>query len=208
MGARGRRSPDPGTGNPAAKNLLMSDVFVVILHYPVLDKNGHIVTTALTNMDIHDIARSARTYGVRRFFVVTPVRALRALAERIIEHWQTGYGSTYNATRKEALGLVAIEPDLDATLMAIERETGQRPILVVTSARRAEVSIGFAALRQRLVDGHQPYALILGTGWGLAPEVIARGDLRLEPVHGPTDYNHLSVRAAAAIVLDRVLGAR
>lgn len=186
----------------------MTDVFVAILHYPVLDKNGHIVTAAVTNMDIHDIARSARTYGVRRFFVVTPVRALRALAEKIIEHWRTGYGSTYNATRKDALGLVAIEPDLDATLMAIERETGQRPMLVVTSARPAEASIGFAALRQRLVEGQQPHVLILGTGWGLAPEIIARADLRLEPICGPTDYNHLSVRAAAAIVLDRILGTR
>jgi hypothetical protein len=37
-------------------------------------------------MDIHDIARSAATYGLRRFFVVRPVRALRALSEKILEH--------------------------------------------------------------------------------------------------------------------------
>jgi hypothetical protein len=176
----------------------MSDVFLALLHHPVLDKNGQIVTTAITNMDIHDIARSARTYGVRRFFVVTPVRALRILAERIIEHWKTGFGSTYNVTRKEALAAVAIEPDLDAALLSIERETGQRPVLVVTSARpcpdvvrfaalRRDLETGqrpvlvvtsarpcpdvvrFAALRRDLETGQRPHLLIFGTGWGLAP---------------------------------------
>ncbi len=186
----------------------MSDVFLALLHYPVLDKNGQIVTTAVTNMDIHDIARSACTYGVRRFFVVTPVRALRVLAERIIEHWETGFGSTYNLTRKEALAAVAIEPDLDAALLSTERETGQRPVLVVTSARPSPEVVRFPALRRDLKSGDRPHLLVLGTGWGLAPEVMERADLRLEPVAGPTSYNHLSVRSAAAVILDRLLGAR
>lgn len=186
----------------------MSELFVALLHHPVLDKNGQIVTTAVTNIDIHDIARSARTFGVRRFFVVTPVRALRALAERIIEHWETGYGSTYNETRKEALALVALETDLDATLVAVERETGRRPIVVVSSARPGEACVGFDELRQRLRTTRDPHVLVLGTGWGLAPEVMQAADLRLAPIVGPTPYNHLSVRAAAAIMLDRLCGAR
>ncbi len=186
----------------------MADLFLALLHHPVLDKNGQIVTTALTNMDIHDIARSARTYGVRRFFVVTPVRALRVLAERILDHWTTGYGSTYNTTRKEALALVAIEPDLEGALVAVERETGRRPVLVATSARRSERCIDFGGLRRRIEQSAEPHVLVFGTGWGLAPPVIARADLRLEPIVGPVEYNHLSVRAAAAIVLDRLRGAR
>lgn len=186
----------------------MADVFLALLHHPVLDKNGQVVTTALTNMDIHDIARSACTYGVRRFFVVTPVRALRALSEKIIEHWETGFGSTYNLTRKEALALVAIEPDLDGTLVAIERATGQRPTIVATSARPAPDAISFAELRAHLDRATGPYLLLLGTGWGMAPEVLERADLRLPPLHGPTPYNHLSVRAAAAIILDRLYGTR
>src|SRR5216117_3879272 len=108
----------------------MADLSLVLLHHPVLDKNGLVVTTALTNMDIHDIARSARTYGVRRFFVATPVKALRVLSAKIIEHWESGYGSTYNATRKEALSLVRLEHDLDGAILAIERETGKLPRLV------------------------------------------------------------------------------
>lgn len=184
------------------------ELYIVLLHYPVLDKNGQIVTTAVTNMDIHDIARSAHTFGVRRFFVVTPVRTLQALAEKIIEHWETGYGSTYNVTRKKALAHVTLQSDLDGALIDIERMSGRRPLVVVTSARPHADSIGFAALRRRLESSTEPCVLVLGTGWGLAPEVLDHADLRLEPILGTGDYNHLSVRAAAAIMLDRLRGKR
>jgi hypothetical protein len=186
----------------------MGDLYLALLHHPVLDKNGQVVTTALTNMDVHDIARSARTYGVRRFFVVHPVRTLQLLALKIMEHWESGYGSTYNLTRKDALRLVALEPDLDGVLIAVERETGMRPLLVATSARAGEKRVSFAEIRRRRDTEAAPLLLILGTGWGLVPELLQRSDLVLEPIVGPTDYNHLSVRSAAAIILDRLCAAR
>jgi tRNA (guanine37-N1)-methyltransferase len=117
-----------GSGNPAS-------VYVALLHYPVYDKNGQVVTTAVTNMDIHDIARSGKTYGIRGFYVVTPVKALQKLARKIIQHWEQGYGSQYNVTRKEALALARITDTLDEVLIDIERECGKKPVLVVTSAR-------------------------------------------------------------------------
>ena len=49
---------------------------------------------------------------------------------------------------------------------------------------------------------------MLGTGWGLTDEIMSMADVTLEPILGPTDYNHLSVRSAAAIILDRLRGAR
>ncbi len=185
-----------------------ASVNVALLHHPVLDKNGQIVSTAVTNIDIHDISRSARTYGVERFFVITPVRALRVLAERILDHWTVGFGSTYNETRTDALSLVRMADDLDGAIVDIERETGRRPRLVITSARPAPGCVSFPAMRRTLESSAEPHLLVLGTGWGLAPEIVDRGDLRLEPISGPADYNHLSVRAAAAIILDRLLGAR
>jgi len=186
----------------------MTDLSVVLLHHPVLDKNGLIVTTALTNMDIHDIARSARTYGVRRFYVATPVKALRVLAAKIIEHWQTGYGSTYNETRKDALGVVRLDADLDSVIVNLEREAGARPRLVMTSARAGAGRTSFVALRQTLAATTEPHLIVLGTGWGLSPEIMQRADVVLEPIVGPSDYNHLSVRAAAAVILDRLCGQR
>ena len=186
----------------------MADLFIALLHHPMLDKNGQIVTTALTNMDIHDIARTARTYDVARFYVATPVPALRALADKIIEHWEVGFGSTYNLTRKDALSIVALESDLDAVIVAIEHATKQRPRVVVTSARDGGARVTFAQLRAEIAASDEPYLLVFGTGWGLAPEIVDLADRYLEPIAGVADYNHLSVRSAAAIVLDRLRGAR
>jgi len=136
------------------------------------------------------------------------VKALRVLAAKIIEHWQTGYGRTYNATRTEALSLVSLEHDLDSSIVALEREAGIRPRVIVTSARDGPNRTSFAALRRQLEASREPHLLVLGTGWGLTPEVTERADVILEPVWGPTVYNHLSVRSAAAIILDRLCGAR
>ena len=40
------------------------NTWVALAHHPVLDKDGRIVTTAVTNLDVHDIARAARTFGL------------------------------------------------------------------------------------------------------------------------------------------------
>jgi tRNA (guanine37-N1)-methyltransferase len=183
-----------------------ASVYVALLHYPVYDKNGQVVTTAVTNMDIHDIARSGRTYGIRGFYIVTPVKALQKLARKIIQHWELGYGSQYNVTRKEALALARITDTLDDALIDIERECGEKPLLVVTSARPGGERTSFTELRDVLIKVSQPLLLILGTGWGLTEAIFSRSDYVLEAIEGPTDYNHLSVRSAAAIILDRLLG--
>ncbi len=183
-----------------------ASVFVALLHYPVYDKNGQVVTTAVTNMDIHDIARSAKTYGVTRFFVVTPVKALQKLALKIIDHWEAGYGSQYNATRKEALALVRIRNTLDDVVIEIEQKHGEKPIVVVTSAKSGAARTSFAELREMLQKETRPFLLLLGTGWGLTQEVFSQADYVLESIRGTPDYNHLSVRSAAAIILDRLLG--
>ncbi len=190
----------------ARLNAREAPVYIALLHYPVYDKNGQIVTTAVTNMDIHDIARSARTYGVRAFFVVTPVKALQKLSRKIIEHWETGYGSEYNATRKEALALAHICDTLDDAIIAVERETGAKPALVATSARRSGKRTSFEAIRDMLKKETRPALILFGTGWGLTEAILLQSDFVLEAITGRGEYNHLSVRSAAAIILDRLLG--
>jgi len=181
-------------------------VYIALLHYPVYDKNGQVVTTAVTNMDIHDIARSGRTYGVRGFYVVTPVKALQKLARKIIDHWEEGYGAQYNATRKEALALARICDSLDDVLIDIEREAGEKPLIIVTSARAGEGRASFAALRDMLKNNSRPFLILFGTGWGLTDIIFSQADYVLEAIESTSGYNHLSVRSAAAIVLDRLLG--
>jgi tRNA (guanine37-N1)-methyltransferase len=181
-------------------------VYLALLHHPVYDKNKQVVTTAVTNMDIHDIARSARTYGVKGFYVVTPVKALQKLALKILEHWEVGYGSEYNSTRKEALSVARIRDTLDDVLIDIERDNGAKPMVVASSARSGQGRTSFAALKEMLLRETCPFLILLGTGWGLTESVLAQADYVLEPIEGTADYNHLSVRSAAAIMLDRLLG--
>ncbi len=56
-------------------------------------------------------------------------------------------------------------------------------------------------------DRETPLFLLFGTGWGLTQEVKDSSDYVLAPIEGK-GYNHLSVRSAVAIILDRLLGER
>jgi tRNA (guanine37-N1)-methyltransferase len=208
----GKRRPDLIGGvhlSREEKELICNQrapVYVALLHHPVYDKNRQIVTTAVTNMDIHDIARSGRTYGIKGFYVVTPVKALQKLALKIIDHWQRGYGSQYNTTRKEALALVRVKDTLDDVLIHVEQECGEKPRIIVTSARPGGERTSFAQVKDMLINTTHPFLILLGTGWGLTETIISQSDYVLEAIEGCTDYNHLSVRSAAAIILDRLLG--
>jgi hypothetical protein len=186
----------------------MGDLYLALLHHPVYDKNGAVVTTAVTNMDVHDFGRLARTYGVRAFYVATPVPTLRRLVERIMRHWETGPGAAYNHTRKEALALARLAHDLDAVVADIEREAGVLPRLVATTAREGGHRLSYGALRSRLAEDPRPDLVVFGTGWGLTEDVLGRVDDVLEPVRGTAGWNHLSVRSAAAVILDRLRGSR
>ena len=184
-----------------------SRLSIALIHYPVWDKNQDVVATAVTNLDIHDIARSARTYGVSRYYIVTPVAEQQKLVEKIRLHWLEGWGATYNPKRKAALELLQTENSLDQALADVERRTGRKAKIVVTGAAGRANSVSFSGLRELIAaEPEQHFLLLLGTGWGLTEEVFERGDYVLEPISGGGDYNHLSVRSAAAIMLDRLFG--
>jgi tRNA (guanine37-N1)-methyltransferase len=182
--------------------------YVALLHHPVHDRSGQIVTTAITNLDLHDIARSCRTYGLAGYFVVIFLTSQQELASRIVEHWRTGHGATHNPKRREALGLMQVAADLDEVVARILDLEGRRPLLVVTSAVRRPGQVDRRTLLDRATAEGAPLLLVLGTGWGLAPAALEAGDLALEPIEGQPNYNHLSVRSAAAILLDRLFGLR
>lgn len=182
----------------------MPDLLVALVHHPVYDKNRKVVTSAVTNIDVPDIARSCRTYGVAGFYVVTPVDALRGLVRRVMQHWDAEEQRDYNRSRNEALALVRLEADLEGVGIDIERRYGCLPRLFATSARPWGRPVTFAEMQEKLADPGPPWLMLLGTGSGLTDQVMERCEAVLEPVRGPGDYNHLSVRAAAAILLDRL----
>lgn len=183
----------------------MRQVFCALIHYPVLDKQGATVTAAITNIDLHDISRSAHTYGCERFYVVHPVAAQRALAARIREHWVEGSGGVRIPDRKPALSAIAVVDSVDAALS----DAGPDAELWTTSAKRIGEGVWSLPEARRIIqsDG-PPVVLAFGTGWGLSADVHARASAHLAPIESVRSdgYNHLSVRAAAAILFDRLLG--
>jgi hypothetical protein len=183
-----------------------SPVSIALLHHPVYDKNRQVVATAVTNLDIHDIARAARTYGIARYYLVTPVAEQQDLAGRIVRHWQDGWGATYNPKRQAALSLVQVADSLAAVQADMSVRYGVPPCTVVTGARGDARSVSCSVLARQIQNGTQPVLLVFGTGWGLTEELFAQADLVLEPLRGPDDYHHLSVRSAVAIYLDRLFG--
>lgn len=187
--------------------IMAAKVSMALLHYPVYDRARTIVTTSVTSVDIHDLARTARTYGVSPFYVVTPISAQREMVKRIQQHWMGDELSSH--PRAEALRVLRTADSLYSVCLEIARETGERPTICVTGASLQERLTSFADLRRAIYEGPLRTALLVfGTGWGLARELIEQADVRLEPIRGVDEYNHLPVRAAVAIVLDRLLGPR
>jgi len=181
-------------------------LYIGLVHFPVYNKNYQRIASAITTIDLHDIARLARTYAAKRFFVITPLDDQQRLAERIRSHWTNGYGARYNRHRKEAIELVEIVPSLEQAIDAIRAMEGEAPLIMATDASKQKHRAMSYERARGIVQSERAVILIFGTAWGLDQSVIERADYVLDPVLGRTDYNHLSVRTAAAIILDRVAG--
>jgi hypothetical protein len=178
---------------------------IALIHYPVLGKNGETISSSVTNLDLHDIARTARTFGVDNYFVVTPIEDQRLLVEEIIQHWQTGHGAKANPARKEAFNLVRVCSTLDEVVERIALKRKQSPALYITSAKKHTRSISYEFARNN-ISLENPSLLLFGTAHGLAQDITEKADYILPPICGRTGYNHLSVRSAVSIILDRLLG--
>ena len=182
-------------------------LYMGLIHYPVYNKNYDRIASAITTLDIHDLARLAKTYGVKRLFIVTPLCDQQNLVRRILRHWIDGYGGRYNRHRKEALELVCVVSDLDRAVEEIKETEGKTPLIIATDARHKKNVRYMSYERARgIIQEDKTVILLFGTAWGLHEEVMKKTDNILDPVSGKTGYNHLSVRTAAAIILDRLSG--
>ncbi len=179
-------------------------VATALLHHPCVDKHGKIYTTSITNLDVHDIARSSKTYGVDAFYVVTPIQAQQEMAKAIAAYWDQGGGRVRNPSRTEAMEIVRVVASLEEAVAMEAAIRGNAPPVWATSAKLMGArTVSYAEARPTFLD--QGGVLIFGTGHGLAPHVVNAADYVLEPLPGADGYNHLSVRSAAAIIIDRLL---
>ena len=183
-------------------------LFVGLVHYPVYNRRRDVVATAVTNLDIHDIARASCTYGAEAFFILTPLDRQRWLVGRILRHWQEGRGAEAHPNRREALARVSCLTSIEEAAERICGGCGRSPRMVATTARSWPQAVGYGEMRRRMVTSGGPHLILFGTGWGLTDEVLARCHDVLKPILKDAPYNHLSVRSAAAVILDRLLGDR
>lgn len=183
------------------------NLYCALVHYPVLDRQKNSVAVSLTNLDIHDIARSSCTYGLGGYYVLTPLADQRRLLDTLLAHWTDGPGKTSNPDRDAALSLVRGTESIEEAIADVASRTGQAPLVIGTTARTdadGPPEMGFSEIAGNLRS--RPVLLLFGTGHGLAPEALGLCQAFAPPLRWQGGYNHLSVRSAAAIVFDRILG--
>ncbi len=190
----------------------MAPIYVGLLHHSMLNKRGDSITTAITNLDIHDISRSARTYGLKGYYLINPEEEQQRVANRIMGHWQSRGGFDYNPNRSEAFGQTKVVSWLKEAVSDITAIEDEAPRVVMTSARTVPgvKLLGFRAMRSEINETTRAQFLVFGTGWGMEEGLLRSADALLLPIRPDRDsgYLHLSVRAAAAIAMDRLLGAQ
>ncbi len=187
---------------------IVSGLFLnpVLLHYPVEDRDGNEITAAVTNLDLHDLARIAITYQTGDVWVVTPVVEQQQLVKKIIEHWTSGIGARRNPDRKLAFAKLRLAGSLAEVAEKVHADADLPVFTVSTSARKTGGEMSFGDLHGRLNQSRERCLLLFGTAWGISRKLQQQVDCRLEPVQAGAGYNHLPVRAAAAITIDRLLG--
>ena len=180
-------------------------LYTGLVHYPVYNKNREKIASAVTNLDLHDISRVSRTYGVKKFFVITPLTDQQEFTKSLIDHWKSGFGASYNVDRKEAIKVIEITTSIEDAVNKIVDIEGERPITIVTCASEVKDSLTFSKAKE-IISSDKVVLLLFGTAWGLHSDVIEGADFVLKAIKGNSDYNHLSVRVAAGIIIDRLTG--
>ncbi|MDA8793277.1 RNA methyltransferase [Bacteriovoracaceae bacterium] len=190
---------------------MKNNFYLALVHSPIRNKNSEEVTTSVTNMDIHDISRSCRTFGVKKYFIVTPLQKQVELVQRILSHWKGDVANNYNPDRFEAMSIIELSPSVEKVAEQIEQAEGKKPIIAVTGANFEKFKGQVPDLTKFSQDEDRPILLLFGTGWGLHQKVLDLADYSLEPIFAAKNadgYNHLSVRSAVAIYLDRITNIR
>ncbi|MCF8059868.1 MAG: RNA methyltransferase [Bacteriovoracaceae bacterium] len=180
-------------------------LYLGLVHYPIKNKRDETVTTSVTNMDIHDISRSCRTFGVVEYHIITPLEAQHGLIQRILGHWEQDKNGAYNPDRQEALSIARLSHSLEESIKVIKEKEGIRPLVCATGANFEQYELSPEQVKEKAHIDKAPIFLIFGTGWGLHAQALELADHLVEPIFGASldGYNHLSVRSAVAIYLDR-----
>ncbi len=174
-----------------------------LIHYPIYDRNKSIVATTITHFDVHDIARVCRSYGVVKYHIVHPSESQLMFVARLQDHWAAGQGKAFNPLRAEAMKIISLAKNIED----IKSQEGIDKVYATSAKNHVNFPcLSFQDIRSLKSQSEQKILIIFGTGSGLTPEIFSKCDGLIEPIVGfeGSDFRHLSVRSAVAIVLDRI----
>ncbi|MCK4359222.1 MAG: RNA methyltransferase [Candidatus Cloacimonetes bacterium] len=183
---------------------MFDNIYVGLVHYPVYNKKRETVCTSITNLDLHDIARSCKTYGIMNLFIINPQESQKQIFIRLKKFWKSDIAKRYNIDRFDAFDIIEFVSDISSAKVWIEKKFNSQPIVISTSARKATGSLKYKEVRDILRRSF-PKLILFGTGNGLADKVINQSNFHLQEIKGVRNYNHLSVRSAVSVTLDRLI---
>ena len=177
---------------------------IALVHDPVVGKSGETMVSSITTLDIHDMARVGKTYGAQAVYIVTPVLDQKLMVERIKSHWLDDAALKTPVRRVAALSLINVVPSIAEAVT----DAKKRAKIVKLLATSAADDPGFISPGEfaSAASEEEEWIVMFGTAYGLAPELMKMADRRLAPVLGRGEFNHLPVRGASAIILDRLFG--
>lgn len=178
------------------------NLYLGLVHYPVKGKQGETITSSVTNIDLHDIARTCTTFGVKKYFIITPLEEQKNIVQRIITHWETENNKAYHPDRSKAFESIQIVESIEKVQSMIQEQENHELKTITTAAKKNLGDIGINTFNHIL--DKNPILLLFGTSWGLDQKVIDQGFAKLNPIEGVDNYNHLSVRSAVAIYLHEI----
>ena len=201
-----RRGARGGAGRRAENRAAaeMPRLYLALVHYPVVNRRGEVIASALTNLDLHDIARAAKTFGVQAYFRGHPAGRPAGFRRADRGPLDDGPGCGTGARPPSGHGTGAGD---GVDCGGHRHHHGHRGRTAAGGGHLRPAAARPPSIARRCaptIAGGRRCLLVFGTAWGLAPEAIAGADRVLAPIAGTADYNHLAVRSAAAIVLDPV----
>lgn len=205
------RSANPNKEEIELAKKFIPNHYVALMHTQILVQGGKVGNSSITSLDIHDISRSSATYGIKNYFVVTKLKDQQNILKSFMAFWLSKEGKDYNLSRFEAVKRVVPAINFEDVVNKIKEKEGVFPLVITTSAKPSFFDDGGPKIIDYSCQGEvfkhgRPVLFIFGTGQGLSNEILEKSDYLLLPVNGMTEYNHLSVRSAVAIILDRWLG--
>ena len=181
--------------------------YVVLLHNDVVMPDGTYGESTVTSIDIHDIARSSATYGIKKYIIVTRLESQYKIVKNFLGFWH-GDKKECNLSRAHALESVDVMHELSDAIEHIANIEGIEPITIATSSRREIPNHSMITYydQEKIWREKRPILFVFGTSHGISPDLMNAMEYRLVPLEGLKEFNFLSVRSAVAIILDRWLG--